>query len=427
MYSQPVESVEPTQQQLLDANIELFAHASAIPLQNRLRYLVGDEELEALGGYRYIELDELAAKIGALPEDLIAIMLDLNIPYEKVRADDEGNISLASGIDAVVADEHEWRKAYDTLPDEVTAFDIAHVLEISDKTVTKILKSTGIISRRVTFKGTAAYKYYYPKFLAYRVRSELLMFPPARQNKTLHQSMGEIGCGHTWVANQDTSNFVPDLMRAPNGRVTNHYTPEFHAWLAQLYGDREDASTHLRTVPQIADDLGRNVDWVEPRLLRYHRRERREFRHGVEYAMYDDDVFQALRKESERQASVPTIASHEGTLGEIVTILDTTYETAGRVLRQLGIPSVERRSRGTGMIVPAYDMGICATLAAAIIKDREDRIAAHELTIAELGVRSKQTLTSQERKQLGIARQQIKTMPLYLERARRAYDNLIKA
>lgn len=131
---------EPSQEELLEANVELFAPPSAIPLQNRLRYLIGDEEQEAYDPYRYTDLDELAGKLGATPEELASILVDLRIPDDAIRHDKKSDqFSIASKLEIVVAEEFEWRKIYDELSELVSVPAMADIFGIGQKIVKNIL------------------------------------------------------------------------------------------------------------------------------------------------------------------------------------------------------------------------------------------------------------------------------------------------
>lgn len=424
IHSPQPEPTTPTQEQLLGANIELFAHASAIPLRNRLRYLVGDEAM-LKNSHRYVELDELAVKLGTYPEDLVMILLDLGVTFEMMRMDEFDNLAIAPGLDAVVTDEFNWRKAYDALPREVLLFEITALFGITYNLAERIIKTTGLTPRYIKDKGGAPQEKYYPREILHRIRAEIMMFPPARQWKTLPAIIKEIGCGEDWAKRRRGAEFVPELMRTPRGLVAEHYPPEFEQYLQQEHDKYTEAEIGLLTVSQLADRLGRDRAWVEVRLMRYHRERQVHTRYGKQHTFYSKEVFRALDQESKAQRNLPVATEDEETINELRLILKVDRTTVERALGRLGIDFAVRRSANTGKVVQTYSKSIRGSVARAVIAEREELLAAHQVTIAELAARPKGSLTSAERKRLGTARQQSSTIPTFLESIRETYEKLM--
>lgn len=416
---------EPSQEELLEANVELFARSSAIPLQNRLRYLIGDEEQEAYDPYRYTDLDELAGKLGATPEELASILVDLRIPDDAIRHDEKSDqSSISSKLEIVVAEEFEWRKIYDELSELVSIPAMADIFDVGQKIVKNILDSSQVLPRRLEHHGVASYGDYYPKTLLHRVRAEILNFPPARQNKTLNKILGEVGCGQKWALAR-SGGFATDIMWSAKGDLLEHYPPEFQQTLELERRQRPEASSdNKRTMRQMAHELDRDYEWVKSRLIKYHRNKETVYRNGHARIVYDDFVFQALRKASEEQRNLPVISDHEATLDQFVQPLNTSHEMAGRAVKRLGLQPHTRRSAVSGKVLKAYDRTIIVPLAQAIVEDREHQITYHQTVIDTLSPRPLEALTTKQRQHLTKAKQVIGHLLRDLERARSVRDNL---
>lgn len=417
-YGTPDRSVAPTQEQLLEAHVEFFGHASAIPVRNRLRYLIGDDR----PSYGHTEVDELVGKLGIDIDELQTIVNEMNVPYEMIAFDEESNASFAPGLDAVITEEIMWRKAYVEIDEFVSIRHAADIFNIKFNTTEKLLSSYGVDPQRA-HNGDNQIRLY-PKQLLYRLRADIMMFPPPRNNKTIPQIIGAVGCGREWAEARIGDKFVPDLMRSPSGQIRDYYPAAFEDHVRSNYDVFTKDTVTLRTRRQIADELNRDEQWVKARLIRYYRNHQAGLKRGAERTLYDDNAFQSLRHESEYQRNLPVISSSEVTLEELTQAISTTYETAERVLKKIGIQPYERQSASNGKIVKAYDISVKETLARAIIEDREQHIAEQAAIAARLSSVPRESLSREERLRLRTAKQQLVSTPKHLQRARDAYAAL---
>ena len=96
----------PSQEELLEAHRELFGHASAIPVQNRLRYLVEDNpDPSRYDSIDFIDADEIAFKLGVEEEKIYEVLEELNIPADMMIQDAYGVPMLMPGLDVVLKEE----------------------------------------------------------------------------------------------------------------------------------------------------------------------------------------------------------------------------------------------------------------------------------------------------------------------------------
>lgn len=415
---------KPSQQQLLEANIELFAHPSAIPLQNRLRFLISDDRREHTT-YRFTDIEEIAARNNCYAEDLIAIILDLHVPTDQLRAEGLEHLLVASTLEAVLIEELSWRKTYEDLPEEVNANEMVNIFNVGRVLINNVLDSIGIEPRRVPHGGPARYAEYYPKQLLYRVRAEIMMFPPARKNVTIHHLAKKIGSSSRWAAANIGEEFPSDLMRSSIGRVGEHFPPAAQLQLDQRHNNAPEDAGVLRNDWQIAAELDRTIEWVRYRLPKQGSGVYTNIRNGIERVEYDEQIFAVLSKKSEALRKIPLISHDEAVLKKLIEPLDTTEATAARVLRQYGFKPLKRRNARSSKEFNAYSMSIQIPLAQALIDDRLEQIADCDRIIIEIFAKPRENLSPDERKllrdTLGVKAMATKRML----RARAAYERLI--
>jgi hypothetical protein len=254
-----------------------------------------------------------------------------------------------------------------------------------------------------------------------------MMFPPARENKNMRQIIGSVGCGIGWATSRVDDEVTRDLMWSESGRaVLEHYLPDFEQRLKEEYEPQSEQVTgKMRTATEIADELGRELPWVNPRLVQFTRRQKWLIKGGRSLAHYDEKVFMALKKESEEQNEIPFITSDMATLKDLIVPLNTIHKVAEPVLKKLGIDPVYRRSTFNGKVMRAYSVDVKLPLAEGIVKDRERRLAGFEATIAELSPRKRDELTTEEKKELLTAYQQRASLRKHYQRAKDVYERLL--
>lgn len=381
----------PNQEQLLEANEELFCRPSAIPVRTRLRYLVeNDRDPAKYHIDDFLELDEFAASIGQTEDEIFIILRELNVPQDMMPRDSFGNFMLMPGMDIVIKEELAWREFYDGM-DEMSVPFLAGYFGFSDRSIRTMIKRTGI-EPKVLNNGVLRY----PKQLAYRVRAELMMFPPARDNKSANQLADTTGKSGPWLDSRLDAEFYDvdlnpgtphlaeyggDLMRNKNNKIITHYGRPLVALIVEDAKKQKFREENSKAVKETARDIGRDYAWVKTRTLKA--------KTDVAHGRVRVDEQQRLQVESDRQRNLEPFSADEMTIKQVAKSLGVGSETVDEVCANIGLRPNQRRTKNN-RIANAYITndqlqiaeGVCKKYTSSI-KKLEDELSSQRLSGAE--------------------------------------------
>ncbi len=385
----------PNQEQLLEANEELFCDPSAIPVRTRLRYLVEDDPDPAKHHIDdFLELDELASSLDLTEDEFSQVLDDLNIPEEFMPKDNFGNFVLMPGMNIVVKEELAWREFYDSI-EQATIPQIAAYFDVSGKNIRNIIERTGLAPM---YKKPG--RWYYPKQVAYRVRAEMMMFPPARDNQSAGQLKDITGESLDWLEprlnaeyydvdlNPETPNLAEyggDLMRGSSNRILTHYGRQLVALIVKDAKKHQYQEENSKTVGEVARILGRDYEWVRTRTFKA--------KDDIAYGRVGVDEERRLRLESDWQRNLEPFSADEMTCKQVAKSLGVWYTVVDEVCVNIGLTPNLRRT-ANNRVVDAYTPedrlqiaeGVCAKYEATI-KRFEDELSSQRLSDVEAGIK----------------------------------------
>lgn len=397
----------PSQEELLKANEELFCHTSAIPVQNRLRYLVeNDPDPKKYHQIDYTDADELAFLLGKTEEEIFKLIDDLNVP-EGILQKDKFNCSvLMPGMREVIEEEVTWRESYSLLEDEVSSYEIARAVGASEHFTRQVIQRTGILPQPKP--GRENRGRYYPKQLAYRVRAELMTFPPARDNKNLDDLKEISRRSVPWLtprldpefygvtpglSDKDAADFAADFMRNKNNKVLIHFGKGIVELIRKDAERQREIESTSTSVKQAAKKLDRDSAWVRART----RKPDWDQNHG----RVRPDEEKRLHAESEWQRNLPPFAEGEMTTRQIAKLFGvggSMVETAAGVMR------VEPKQRKTknNRVAGVYDADDRLLIAQGICDWHKSQVKKLESSLTDLRL----TNEGKRLKRINLARQQ---------------------
>ncbi len=370
--TQEVHADEP--EDLLTANIELFCHASAIPFQNRLRYLVGDKP----PSYTWVPLDEIASKLGTNEETLEDIIFEMHVPEELCNKDADEVIHLSADVDVVLSDEYKWRQKYAETDNFVTAPQIADIFGMKVDFIEALMKKIGIPPIKIR-PDTKTAIYFYPKELLFRVRSEIITFPIVRDGrKNKAQVADELGVRRNWIESRMGEDADPDLMRTEsNWRVLEYYSDIFINRLKNekdTLSSQNDASTVTYPKSQIIKLLGMDRDWIDRELLGYITKKKTKVDlYGKSYDEYPESVFLKLQALTEKIRHAPIATEEEVGLTKLVTPIGIGNATAELILTSLGVVPVKKRLPYKERLIDVYNVDLRPAIVDGLVELREQR------------------------------------------------------
>lgn len=414
----------PSQEALLEANEELFCHTSAIPVQNRLRYLVeNDPDPSKHDVLDYHEADELATSLGLSEDEMHALIEDFNAPDDIVRKDEFGNKVLMPGMDVVIKEELAWREFYGDM-EVMTIPAMAQYFGMSYTHIENVMNKIGIAPTSLPSGN-----HVYPKALAYRVRAEVMAFPPQRNYSHMYKMMGELGCTQSWFVCHTKDDDSADLVRSDNGHIVEGYPPESQDRIKRIFEERpsEKIEGEKYTASAIADILGRDHSWVAVRLLSFASHKEEGINEGGNRPLtfYGPEVLEALRNESNELAEIPVMTDDMLYLEEMAELVCSTEETIGPVLDSLGILPERRMSVHNRRIAKAYRRDDVAVLAMGIVEQRAQKLASINDTIERLGSIDRSLLSEEQKKQLRSARMLKNVSARRYQQAKEVCEDLI--
>lgn len=414
-----------TQLESSETDDDLFNHPSAIPVANRLRFLVDSNyDIEHFSLDEFLELDEVAAGLGTNEEELGNLVREMGVSDQFAPLDEFQNTVLAPGMDVVLAEELKWQAQYEAFEDFITIPALANYFNASYEIVRKVLRRADI-SPMVAQNGN----HYYPKETAQRVRAEIMLFPPARDNKNMYQIMGELGCTQTWfVCNIGADADYGDLTRVKSGQVVETFPPEVQERLREKFSTRPGAIEGKKyTKSAIAELVNRDLAWVESRIRPYIGTAEEGIGMGASpHTHYDEVALEALQRQSAEEDMVPVMTPDMLFLEEMAALVGVVEETAEPVLKRLGIEPEPRMSVYNRKLGLAYKRSDVIVLAKAIMEERSRYLDSIDETIGRLGKQDRSKLSTHEKNRLRWAKMQRTVTTNRLQKARAVYDSLLE-
>lgn len=140
MFGEKKTQLEPS-----ETDDDLFNHPSAIPVANRLRFLVDSNyDIEHFSLDEFLELDEVAAGLGTNEEELGNLVREMGVSDQFAPLDEFQNTVLAPGMDVVLAEELKWQAQYEAFEDFITIPALANYFNASYEIVRKVLRRADI-------------------------------------------------------------------------------------------------------------------------------------------------------------------------------------------------------------------------------------------------------------------------------------------
>lgn len=378
---------KPSQEALLEANKELFCRTSAIPVQNRLRYLIeSNPDPSRHDPTDFLDVDELAFKLGVDEDKMYEVIEDMNVPAEMMGKDEYGVTTLMPGLDVVLKEELDWRRFCDSR-DYVTIPDLSNYLGINYRNVRTVIENVGIEPI-----ASGAGSHLYPKELAHRVRAEWMMFPPARDRKNKKDIENMSGKSGPWVeprldpafhdgsfgdviatSFKDLADYGGDYMRGSDRRITVHYGRPIVALVISEAKKLRAIESYGDTVRGAARRLGRDDNWVKNRTLKA------DFDVGC--GRVSESEMGPLQAESELQRRLPGFSEDEMTIRQVARLLGVGHEVVEDVCKSIGLEPAKRRTKNN-RIAGAYSREDRLNISKGVCQRYESNIMNLEAKLA---------------------------------------------
>ncbi|HEY8992691.1 MAG TPA: hypothetical protein VIM37_02465 [Candidatus Microsaccharimonas sp.] len=212
----------------------------------------------------------------------------------------------------LLGEELAWVKAYNQLDDELTDYAIGKFIGKDPRWVAQQANELAVFPTNVP-NAPNSYRQLYPKTLIAQLRHILLLIPPARDYRSVHELAEQFGQEWEWVKRRlDQSGLRSEQRWSAMGNQAIYlYPPQSVQIIERAVAERAPPAGNWMTTSTMANLLAKTHTWVDKRL-EAHRSKSKILRddRGANVAHYPPEVFLILQAEADEINTYPEVGDY---------------------------------------------------------------------------------------------------------------------